>query len=452
MKRRWWLFVMIAVVAFAPDAFGQKRKRKNRNDSAELAQAYNLHLENNPVFSKAFTGFALYDPDKGKMLYEYNADKYFTPASNTKLLTLYTSLCILQDSIPALKWTRQGDLTIFWGTGDPSFLNPHLVQNPGVFDFLRNVKGYLLFCPSNYRDQRYGSGWMWSDYPYYYQAEKSAFPIYSNVAHFSLDSLTGQVQVMPAVLKNNLAEGLTFDEDEPVSRDEFSNAFVFNPEAVKGDQFEAHVPFHFSPEFFVKILSDTLGRQVGVLNTSMMPPPEAQVVNSLQVDSLYRLMMQESDNFIAEQLMLLCSSQVFGEMNTGKMIHYMKDRLLADLPDEPQWVDGSGLSRYNLFTPRSLVAILGKIKDRMPQERLFGIFAAGGVSGTIEGWYDNGIQPFVFAKTGTLRNNHCLSGYLLTKSGRVLIFSFIHNNFMGYSSAYKREMEKVLRKIRVEVQ
>ncbi|MAT55153.1 MAG: D-alanyl-D-alanine carboxypeptidase [Saprospirales bacterium] len=452
MNTKWWLFALIALVAFAPDAFGQKRKKRRGKAAVETVAKFDLHLERNPVFKKAFTGFALYDPDKGKMLYEYNSDKYFTPASNTKILTLFTALSILQDSVPALKWSRQGDLTIIWGTGDPSFLNPHLQQNPAVFEFLKNAPGYLLFCPANYRDQRYGSGWMWSDYPYYYQAEKSPFPVYSNVAHFSLDSLTGEIQVMPAFLKNNLAEGLTFDEEEPVTREEFSNAFVFNPDAIKGDQFEAHVPFHFSPEFFVKMLSDTLHRPVGVLNANMMPPPDAATIYSLHVDSLYRLMMQESDNFIAEQMLLLCSNQVFGEMNTRKMIHYVKDRLFLDLPDEPQWVDGSGLSRYNLFTPRSVVAVLDKIRRIVPQDRLLGIFPAGGVSGTIEDWYGNGIQPYVFAKTGTLRNNHCLSGYLLTRSGRLLIFSFMHNNYTGSSTAYKREMEKVLRKIRIEVQ
>lgn len=443
---------MVVLLAFAPDAFGQRRKKRRGKAPVETVKTFDLHLEQNPVFNKAFTGFALYDPDKGEMIYEYNSDKYFTPASNTKILTLFTALSILQDSVPALQWSRQGDLTILWGTGDPAFLNPHLQQNPAVFQFLKSVPGYLLFCPANFQDQRYGSGWMWSDYPYYYQAEKSPFPVYANAAHFSLDTLTGQVQVMPAFLKNNLAEGLTFDEDEPVTRDEFHNAFVYNPDAIKGDQFEAHVPFHFTPELLAQMLSDTLGRQVGVLDVNMMPPADAQTLYSLHVDSLYRLMMQESDNFIAEQLLLLCSGQVFGKMNSRLMIRYMKDRLLNDLPDEPQWVDGSGLSRYNLLTPRSVVGVLAKIKNMLPPERLLGIFPAGGASGTIKDWYGNGIQPYVFAKTGTLRNNHCLSGYLLTKSGRLLIFSFMHNNYMGYSSTYKREMEKVLRRIRQEVQ
>ena len=58
------------------------------------------------IVNDHFTGFALYDMDAKKMIYELNADKYFTPASNTKLFTFYTCLKMLGDSIPALKYTN----------------------------------------------------------------------------------------------------------------------------------------------------------------------------------------------------------------------------------------------------------------------------------------------------------------------------------------------------------
>ncbi len=97
-------------------------------------------------------------------------------------------------------------------------------------------------------------------------------------------------------------------------------------------------------------------------------------------------MLQVSDNMFAEQIMLMCASQL-DVNNAGaeikQSIEYVKKQFLADLPDEPIWEDGSGLSRYNLFTPRSVVKVLQKIYDKVPsQERLFGLMSIGGKAGT----------------------------------------------------------------------
>ena len=135
-------------------------------------------------------------------------------------------------------------------------------------------------------------------------------------------------------------------------------------------------------------------------------------------------MMIESDNFIAEQLLLMCADTKYGVLNSKKIIAFVKDSLLQDLPDELLWRDGSGLSRYNMFTPRSITRLLEKIHQELPEEQIFRIFPAGGASGTIEEWYGGKEQPYVFAKTGTLSGKHCLSGYIKTKTGKTLIFSF----------------------------
>ncbi len=72
-------------------------------------------LIQSPVLAQNFTGFALYDLDADTMAISYNADKYFTPASTTKVLSLYAGLKILHDSIPAFRYTVQHDSLLFWG-------------------------------------------------------------------------------------------------------------------------------------------------------------------------------------------------------------------------------------------------------------------------------------------------------------------------------------------------
>ncbi len=416
----------------------------------KLQTSLPIQLEKSFVFQKSFTGFALYDPDKEKMIYEHHSDKYFTPASNTKIFTLYTCLNVLDDFMPGIQYVKQGDSLIFWGTGNPGFLHPYIEDNGAVFNFLKNVDEDLYFCPNNFQDKRFGSGWAWDDFPYYYQPERSPFPIFGNVVLFKRDTLNKGFTVQPPIFNNYV----NFDPDlggakPQFKRGEDNNDFKYNAQAFSGTGYLKEIPFKYSDELFIDLLEDTLKRDVHLLDVDILPDafPDSEELYSGGQSELYRFLMQHSDNFIAEQLMLMCSNRLFDTLNVSMTIQYAKDSLLNDLPDEPLWYDGSGLSRYNMFTPRSIVKLLHKIYQTIPQERILAIFPSGGVSGTIKDWYSGTEGAYVFAKTGTLRNKHCLSGYLKTKKGKILIFSFMHNNFKGSSRPLKIEMEKILRSI-----
>ncbi|MEZ4905804.1 MAG: D-alanyl-D-alanine carboxypeptidase [Spirosomataceae bacterium] len=174
-------------------------------------------VANSTVFRQNHTGFALYDLEKQQMVAEYQADRYFTPASNTKLFTFYAGLCVLGDSIPALRYTTKGDSLIFWGTGDPTLLHPDMPAS-GVFNVLKSWQGHLFYYPHNYLGKRFGAGWSWGDYDGAYQCELSALPLYGNVVRFTNRS------VSPRMFKDSLRTA-GWSEDFKLSRDEFNNAF-----------------------------------------------------------------------------------------------------------------------------------------------------------------------------------------------------------------------------------
>jgi D-alanyl-D-alanine carboxypeptidase/D-alanyl-D-alanine-endopeptidase (penicillin-binding protein 4) len=409
------------------------------------ARQFRKKIDRSAIFSTHFTGFALYDPAAKQLLYTHQADKYFTPASNTKLFTFYTSLKMLGDSIPALQYTTKNDSLIFWGTGDPSFLHPDLPASK-VYNFFCQRPEQFIYYANNYWGRHFGPGWAWDDYNDYYQPDKAAFPMYGNIVRFQIDSLK-QLTPYPSFFKRYVQyDSINLLNADVIQRDLSENIFIYHSNTPK-NCFTKDVPYKYSPSLLIELLSDTLNKTISLID---MPQRTGEVhtLYGLPADTLYKRMMQESDNFLAEQLLLICASTKWDTLQSEKTIAYAQQHLLQDLPHKAIWRDGSGLSRYNLFTPLSMVRLLEKIYQQIPQERLFTILPAGGQSGTIKSWYKSGTnQPYVYAKTGTLANTHCLSGYLLSKRGKVLIFSFMHNSVVRPINEVRREMEKVLQEL-----
>lgn len=417
--------------------------------SAQLApksyDALAIMVEDSEVFKKNFTGFVLFDPKTEQFLYEQYGDLYFTPASNTKIFTFYTALKVLGDSIPALRYMVTGDSLIFWGTGNPLFLHPDFQQDTTVITFLKNRKEKLFFSGHNFRDEAFGPGWSWDDYNSSYQPERSPFPIYGNMVHFQRDHIRDGFSASPTYFNDKIVFNASLDLPRPrLQRRYDENIFEYNPRALTGLPFEQNLFFRYKPQLIADLLSDTLGVPVGVADLQRVRPNVAHTINIPLPDTLFQQLMQDSDNFLAEQLLMVCSEKLFGTQKAEDAIDYAKRNLFQDAPDILEWQDGSGLSRYNLFTPKTVTSVLQKVYQELPAERRSRIFATGGESGTIRSWY-KGKKPYVYAKTGTLSNVHCLSGFVTTKSGKTLIFSFMHNNHTISSNVLKREMEKVLK-------
>jgi D-alanyl-D-alanine carboxypeptidase/D-alanyl-D-alanine-endopeptidase (penicillin-binding protein 4) len=434
------LFLVFAFYSIQFLVFAQnKTQKKNTDYISNLIEVFQ-----EDCFRDSFHGFVLYDLDSSKYLFEYNADKYFTPASNVKIASLFAATKILSERLPSLSYFEKGDSLIFWGTGDPTFLHP-VFGNSAVIDFLllKSKDKKLYFSTTNYHDEPFGDGWAWEDYRTTYGIEKSAFPIYGNAVYFEADP-SCKVEVYPSYFKNFIQESSSIKTDNfSIERDLGINSFEYNIGNLHYKNGKSY-PFHATPELITALLNDKLGVEVTHLDYPM--PENTAMFYTAKADEMYKRMMQQSDNFLAEQTLLMCSAELFGTLSTQKVIEYLDANYFNKFYNRPRWVDGSGLSRYNLFTPRNFVEMLKSIRKDMGEEKLFETMAIGGKAGTLRSRYEfsKDSKPFLYGKTGTISNNHCLSGFLITKSGRKFCFSFQNNHHRESAKTIGNKMEEIL--------
>ncbi|MFL5744089.1 MAG: D-alanyl-D-alanine carboxypeptidase/D-alanyl-D-alanine-endopeptidase [Niastella sp.] len=420
----------------------------------QINKAANKQLFPDSSVEHAHVGISLFDASANKYLYNHNGKKYFVPASNTKLFSCYAALKYLGDSLPGIRYWENDTALYLLGTGDPSLLHPDYKKQP-VIEFLQKTKKHLYITDTNWKDEALGAGWSWNDYNDSYMAERSALPVYGNTIHWvqeiaegvsneAQEGQTPSIYSIPEINWKVRFAGIT-RKAFFVQRDRAENLFMITEGTEKKK--EQDVPFvTHGIQSAIELLPDTIGKQIEYREVFRKQPAILNTLHSQPLDSLLQPMMYRSDNFFAEQTLLMVSQAKLGEMNDGKIIDTLLKTDLRELPQKPRWVDGSGLSRYNLFTPNDFVVLLQKMKQEIGMKRLQGILPTGG-KGTLSNLYKQD-SNYIFAKTGTLSGVVALSGYLYTKKNKLLIFSVLVNNHTGSASDIRKRVETFLNGIR----
>jgi D-alanyl-D-alanine carboxypeptidase/D-alanyl-D-alanine-endopeptidase (penicillin-binding protein 4) len=173
--------------------------------TAEL-QARISEILRRPELAPATVGIKVASLDTGKVLFEQNANKLLSPASNMKLYTVAAALdrlspdyrfktSVYSQSKPESDGSLTGDLIIYGG-GDPSlsfrFNNGDYAK--GINDLadrivaagVKRVRGDLIGDESFFSGAPYGSGWEWEDLQWWYGAEVSALSINDNFVNLSI--------------------------------------------------------------------------------------------------------------------------------------------------------------------------------------------------------------------------------------------------------------------------
>lgn len=391
----------------------------------------------------AHVGISIFDPSSGKYLYNYQGDKYFVPASNVKIATCYAALKYLGDSLRGIDYLETDSVLFIRPTADPTFLHRDFQTDP-VFEFLKKQAKSLALVIPKWETEVYGRGWSWDDYNSEYMPERSELPIYGNVIEYRLQKINNRFSLNGDIYFFRYALNSYVDPLSPnirIRRRRLDNTFdVFSSSNTFT---RAHIPFRtFENQ---RLLEDTLKK--AWLN-NVYPPSDAKfnTVFSRCKDSVLKVMMHQSDNFFAEQLLLMVSNERMGVMNDSKIIDTILATDLKELPRKPGWADGSGLSRYNLFTPQDFIYILDKMRKEFGISRMKDIFPTGN-RGTLKNYYITD-SLYLYGKTGTLSGVVALSGFMYTMKNRLLIFSIIVNNHRASASGVRKEVEKFVKNVR----
>jgi len=390
-----------------------------------LERQLNRSIAKEAVFQGAQVSVSIFDLEQKKEVVSLQSDKKILPASTIKLVPFLGALQTFGFSLPALHYKKQDGRFYFWSTGYPLLGYPSRA-NDDVLTFLKKQKDSLFYLPRPMTSPALGSGWAWDDVSYAFSAKKSSFPFHGNLVQISSSpesdrlrfSPPGFEQRIPYTQKQEYYELLVDDQIHQLSR-------------TKADTLS--LPFTPSDSLFVQLMQDAITTPIYKGYKQEVSLDGYKTLTTTKT-LLYKALLHDSDNLVAESLVLMLCGTSQWELNTqqGLLLLYQRNKTLKP---QFQQVDGSGLSRYNLASPRGLQETLGTIYEMIGSRDIKTLFPQANSEGTLTPYAPQHNLKFVYAKSGNLRNNHVLAGYIFTDTKKPFSFVISVNNYTGDKKA-----------------
>lgn len=352
----------------------------------------------------------------GEILVERNADERFVPASALKVLTAAAALQALgPDHRFRTRVLGLGDDgLVLEGGGDPTLTSDDLrTLADAVGD--RRVRR-VIADPSALAGPPLGPGWAWEDAPLAFSAE---------VSGLTVDRGRLRVQVAPAgVGQPPRVEGCP---------DLLNRARTVAPGGASTWEF-VRLPGRAGTILQGEIPADEAPTQVDVAVVD--PARRAGELFAAPFGAVVQVAPAEGGEVLAEHLSApLAEILAQGLAESDNLVLECVYRSVPDppsrLPLPPgsvRMVDGSGLSRYNLATPRAFVEVLRARPDLGP---LLPAPGEGTLATRLAG------LP-VRAKTGSMGGLSALVGYVHPEDpARTVAFAMLTNGFVGPSREVK---------------
>ena len=431
-----------------------------------------------PTLHGAHVGALVAGAGDGQTIYEHGADDTIQPASTLKLLVGSVALERLG---PAYRFSTvlvhgAGDALILRGGGDPLLRRADLdaaadaVQSAGI------ARAQLTLDESHVApDERRAPGWSIDDVLQYYAPVVNGLPFEENVLSLTLApgaaiGLPPSVQLPPPFVPLAVAAGacipaptlLTFTvtaRTVAAGRPDTSDV-VAGPcgDVIVTGDVPLGPPSHVDaavdqPEVLaLRYFADALRRRgITVLPSSApagsmadvfaapyAPLPAGTIVwrhDGEPLSAVLADMWLPSDNLIAEELLReidVAANARAGTLEGGTALERTWLRGIGIDPATVTLADGSGLSQYDRFTPRALVAVL--LRDWHGPERgvVMDALPIAGVRGDLRGaMRGTPAEGRVFAKTGSMSHVRGLAGYVATRSHGTVVFALSIDDWIG---------------------
>ena len=457
---------------------------------ADLGVAVQRAIEESPPARQGFWGVRVADVQTGEVVYAMNEDKFFIPASNTKLFTTalaflrlgpdYRFVTRVEANAPPDVSGRVRELRLIGG-GDPNLsarIIPYVRNKVGpnplaaleeladrvVAAGVREV-GEITGDDTAYFWEPYPDGWSVDDAVWEYGAPVSALTVNDN--SFTLNVAPGEslgapakVSLWPAIEyltvhnRTQTVKGparLTTDRI-PGSRELILGGTV---SARSTNYLAVDDPALYAALCLKDALLERGVRVRGATRAVHRRVGEAQPVwrgvevarhTSVPLSDALTVVNKVSQNLHTEIVLREISRKKHGVGSREEGIKEVEAFLTEiGVPDtQYNFEDASGLSRLTLVTPETIGRVLLHMYRSPHRELWMATLPVGGVDGTLATRFES--EPAganIRAKTGSISHVSSLSGYAVRRDGRTLAFTIVANNYNAPQAPVRKVIDRI---------
>jgi D-alanyl-D-alanine carboxypeptidase/D-alanyl-D-alanine-endopeptidase (penicillin-binding protein 4) len=459
------IFLLIMIILTSSPLFvfaKQKSHNSTSNDINKLLKEYD------DTFS---IGILIKDLTTGKLVYSKNAEHYYMPASNEKILTAFAALLYLGEDftyktqlfadINKIQNGVLNDNIYLKFSGDPTLTSTQLdnIINSLTQAGITHINGDVIIDDSAFDQGNISKGSTWDDMEYCWSAPVNAIIVDRNCSKLTLTPATSPDRLAEISLPK-YPQSIEFTNNVATQAQTYTNCLVtINRTNATTYTINGCITTSDKPRNIERAIDKPRANIQSILthllNINKITGPynfKFDKINNTQkllasensppLSTLVKTMLKDSDNIIANSIfktMGLIYSNDSGSFQNGSdaVRDILSKSISLNIP-KTTLIDGNGGSRYDFLTPQQIVALLQYAYSFKHAAIFIQALPISGTDGTLKDRMKSlTTLRKVAAKTGTATAVSTLSGYLETRKKHTLVFSIMVNGFVDLPSKYQ---------------